>query len=49
LHLENLVRKLRKEGEALQRVEESIAKAYGSSDDNNTAIDAFPDNENNTG
>ncbi len=47
-HLENLVRKLRKEGEALQRVEESIAKAYSSSDDNNTAIGAFPDYDYNT-
>lgn len=47
-HLQYLVTKLRKEGEALQRVEESIAKANGSSSSDDTknmkaAIDEFPD------
>lgn len=47
-HLQYLVIKLRKEGEALQRVEESIAKANGSRSSNETnnmksAIDGYPD------
>jgi calcyclin binding protein len=45
LHLENLVLKLRKEGKALQRVEESTTKAASSDSSNNIDVTANNNND----